>query len=221
MNAQLSQPQSPSKSKVRVGKCLASASVILGLITVVVPVNPATALPVYDVLPFLPDRDFQPSQGDFQRCTGELIKLKITSEEAASACARAFKPTDLERCVSRIGKENGFTGIDALSACRQVRRPVEMASCVVDIRRRAGDSVAADVLDNCRRSLLPERFANCVVGLNQSAKILPALAMNTCNDASDFPRELDPTFLPYSAVPEVAPLQTSPSITAPTTPTAP
>jgi len=184
----------------------ASASIVAGLVAVVLPVPSAIAA------------------NDYERCTSDLLGAKITTEEAASACSRAFFPKDLSACVTRLSVNN-FAAADALTACRQVRRPTDLASCVVDIRREISDSTAAEVLDSCRRSLLPVRYSNCVIGLNKAAKVPSTKALDSCIDASYFPREVDPTFLPFtpSGGVSVTPLQTdeaSPSM-SPTSPTAP
>lgn len=169
----------------------ASASIVAGLVAVVLPVPSAIAA------------------NDYERCTSDLLGAKITTEEAASACSRAFFPKDLSTCVSRLSVNN-FAAADALTACRQVRRPTDLASCVVDIRREISDSTAAEVLDSCRRSLLPVRYSDCVIGLNKAAKVPSTKALDSCIDASYFPREVDPTFLPFtpSGGVSVTPLQT-------------
>lgn len=201
VKAQICQPTSqPSVSFV---SGLASVSIVAGLLAIVLPL-PAIAA------------------NDYERCTSELLSTKIATEEAASACSRAFFPRDLSSCVSQLS--GTFAAADALTACRQVRRPRDLATCVVDIRRQISDSTAAEVLDSCRRSLLPTRYADCVVGLNQATKIAPTKALDACIDASYFPREVDPTFLPFtpSGGVSITPTQTSPT-TAPadTMPTAP
>ncbi len=175
----------PRVNGVTLMKNLVGVGIVAGLFAVVVPIPSAIAA------------------NDYERCTTDLLGTKITSEEAASACARAYFPRDLAQCVSvisgnTIANGNTIAAADALTACRQVRRPKEMATCVVDIRRAMSDSTAADVLDSCRRSLLPNRYSDCVVGLNKSAKIPPAKALDSCIDASYFPREVDPTFLPFA-----------------------
>ncbi|MBD2038868.1 hypothetical protein H6F76_28365 [Leptolyngbya sp. FACHB-321] len=208
MNAQIHQPT--PQSGVSFVSTLASLSVAAGLLAIVLPA-PATAA------------------NDYDRCTSDLLGAKITTEEAASACSRAFAPRDLSSCVSQLSG-NTFAAADALNACRQVRRPREMATCVVDIRREVTDSTAAEVLDSCRRSLLPKRYSDCVVGVNRAAKVPPTQALDSCVDASYFPREVDPTFLPFTPSGGVSvtplqtetPLQTSPApeVTSPA-PTAP
>jgi hypothetical protein len=200
VKAQICQPK--SQSRVTLVSGLVGLSVVAGLFAVVLPV-PAIAA------------------NDYERCTNDLLGAKISSEEAASACSRAFFPRDLSACVTQLSG-NAFAAADALSACRQVRRPKDLASCVVDIRREISDSTAAEVLDSCRRSLLPTRYSDCVVGLNKAAKVPSAKALDSCVDASYFPREVDPTFLPFtpsggvSVTPQTG--TTMPSMSPTTTP---
>ncbi|MBC7970652.1 MAG: hypothetical protein H7Z11_11110 [Verrucomicrobia bacterium] len=195
MKAQICQPA--PQSGVSFVSGFASLSVVAGLLAIVLPV-PAIAA------------------NDYERCTSDLLGAKITTEEAASACSRAFLPRDLSSCVSQLSG-NTFAAADALTACRQVRRPRDMATCVVDIRREIGDSTAAEVLDSCRRSLLPRRYSDCVVGLNKAAKVPPTKALDSCVDASYFPREVDPTFLPFtpSGGVSVTPMQPATPQTSP------
>ena len=189
MKAQICQPT--SQSGVSFVSGLASVSIVAGLFAIVLPVPSAIAA------------------NDYERCTTDLLGAKITTEEAASACSRAFFPRDLSSCVSTLSG-NTFAATDALTACRQVRRPQDLATCVVDIRRQITDSTATEVLDSCRRSLLPLRYSDCVVGINKAAKVPSAKALDSCIDASYFPREVDPTFLPFtpSGGVSVTPLQT-------------
>lgn len=138
------------------------------------------------------------SNDDFRRCAATLARLELPQEEVLYACSRSLAPEHLWKCVNDVSKD-GYTPTEALDACRQVRRPRELAACVSDIRGSLRDSVATEVLDNCRRSLLPVRYADCVVGVGRGgAEVTPTLALNACNDAFYFPREVDPTFIPYS-----------------------
>lgn len=203
VKAQICQPK--SQSRATLVSTLASISVAAGLFAVVLPIPAAIAA------------------NDYERCTADLLGTKISSEEAASACSRAFFPRDLSACVSQLSG-NSFASTDALTACRQVRRPRDLATCAVDIRREISDSTAADVLDSCRRSLLPIRYSDCVVGLNKAAKVPSTKALDSCIDASYFPREVDPTFLPFtpsggvSVTPQPGEVMPSMSPTTPTTP---
>ncbi len=164
---------------------VAQFAMVGGLVAMAVPVAPAIAA--------------NDSQDDFQRCTATLTRLNLPQEEALYACSRSLAPEHLWKCVQRVNRQ-GYAPDAALNACRQVREPQSMAACVVDIRDRFKDSVADEVLDNCRRSLLPLRYADCVVGANRGETgIAPTAAMTACNDADYFPREVDPTFIPYSA----------------------
>jgi hypothetical protein len=205
-------------------RCLSGLGMVAGLVAVVFPVPAAIALP----FPLPRVNDYRPSRRDFDQCTSRLVNLKLSVEEATSACARALVPSDLSRCVIRVASVDALTATDALAACRQVRRPQEMASCVLEIHGRVQGASAAEVLDSCRRSLFPDRLANCVVGTSRAANYSPTQAINTCIDGGYFPRELDPTFISYPLVepPEATqpPLFESPSPTpapAPVTPVAP
>lgn len=185
---------------------------------------PAIAIPS----PFPQVDDYTPSRRDYDRCTSRLLSLNITVEEATSACARSLQPSKLSRCVTDVTQEGGVEAAQALGACRQVRRPDEMGLCVQSIRRRVADAAPLDVVDNCRRSLLPERYANCVVGTITAAKYPAPQALTTCIDGTYFPREVDPTFIPYPlptaevtapSEPVLQPPTTPPPSTTPTPPT--
>lgn len=168
----------------------------LGLVAMTFPLSPAIAA--------------TDSRDDFRRCVANLTSLKLGSEEAVSACSRNLAPQNLWECATRVSRE-GYEPADALNACRQVRQPQEMAACVFSIRRNLTDAVATEVLDNCRRSLLPVRYSDCVVGVRRGmADVTPAIAFANCNDELAFPREIDPTFIPYA--------DGQPAIQAPVTP---
>ncbi|HEY9906304.1 MAG TPA: hypothetical protein V6D18_01695 [Thermosynechococcaceae cyanobacterium] len=138
------------------------------------------------------------TRNDYRTCATTLLRLKVSTEEVATACGRAFKPEDLSVCVQRTVEVGNVPLPETLSACRNVRRPVEMASCVVDIRRQLSDTAPSEVLDRCRRSLLPERYANCVTGINSPITTSSSAKLTTCLDASDFSQELDPSVIPYT-----------------------
>ncbi len=159
--------------------------------------------------------DLFSDDNDYQVCADRLKTAKVSTEEAATACARAFRPQDLASCVTTLTTDK-FAVADALSACKQVRRPRDLATCVVDIRRDVANAVAGEVLDSCRRSLLPKRYRDCVTGLVASLKVEPGKALDRCIDASDRPLDLQPDFIPIGQ-----PVPTSPSTTpAPTVPDA-
>lgn len=163
----------------------------------------------------LDDVFFRPGvdEADYDNCAKAMAGAKISTADAASACANALRPKDLGVCVTRI-TQNNVPGVDALSVCRQVRRPVDAATCVVNIRTKAAQTALVDVLDGCRRSLLPDRFGKCVVDLHTELKLPTKQAIDTCIDATDRAQDLPPTTLPSgSAIPPVTP------IPAPTTPT--
>jgi len=190
------QPQShrPLQSGVRLIRCAAGIGVAAGLVASVVPAPSAIAsFPS----PFPHVTDYKPTTGDFNRCTSRLLGLKISPEEATASCARALQPSYLSKCVVKVTNQGGVAAQDALSSCRRVRRPDELADCVVQIHSKVKAAASAEVLDNCTRSLFPDRFADCVVGTTEAAKPAPTEAMNTCIGGGYFPREVDPTFIPY------------------------
>lgn len=139
-----------------------------------------------------PQQFLQKSNNDYQLCAAQLLRVRVSPEAAADACAAALYPRDLTICVVRINRETNIPAADALSRCRQVRRPRDLATCAINISTRTQGSAGADVLDNCRRSLLPVRFAQCVVGLNREIDFSVDRAMSTCIDGSDQPREFYP-----------------------------
>jgi hypothetical protein len=150
----------------------------------------------------------------YERCTANLIGLKVSAEDAAATCAKALHPQDVATCVETV-QGKGIALADALASCNNVRRPLELGTCVTAIRDKAGTATAMDVLGNCRRSLLPERYGSCVVGLHTAAKLPAAKAMDTCIDAGYYPKELHETFIPFAADGSIAPTSTSPMSTSP------
>lgn len=201
----------------------ASAIVIAGFVALTLSetaVSPtaARAIDIGGVRVFAP---LEPTKTDYRACVSDLSRLNVAPEAANSACAKAFKPEDFSRCVVRISRNDAVPAGDAINACRQVRRPIDLASCFTDIRDRLKDASASEVLNSCQRSILPVRYANCVVGLSQAEKSLTgSAALNTCIDASDFPTEFEPTFIPFEqATPGVTQPDSQLNLTpAPTTP---
>jgi hypothetical protein len=169
------------------------------------------------LLPIAPALARKDSRDDFDRCTADLIRFKVSNEEALAACSRALYPEYLGTCVRRLVLRGKYEATDALAACRVVRRPTDMAECTTDIRDNLKNAVAADVLTACRQSLLPNRYADCVRGLSSGAKNLPPeTALNSCLEVQYFPRELDPTFIPYSSQPpSICPECSAPVVPAP------
>jgi len=188
-------------------RCLAIAGVVAGLAASVLP-SPVMALPLFPEGSF-PNHNPEPSPHEYRQCTTRLLGVKLSEEEALAACAKAFQPRDLSKCVVNLNKEGGITAIAALDACRQVRRPLAVADCVSGIRNKAKTAATADVLDYCRRSPLPDRFANCVRGLSQAVKVTPTKMMDSCLGTGDLPQQLDPTFIPYTS--DAAIVQPTPS----------
>ncbi|PZV13757.1 MAG: hypothetical protein DCF22_10205 [Leptolyngbya sp.] len=197
-------PEISSVWATRLPKTLASMVMLSGLVAIAAPISPAIAAR-------------KDSQTDYRNCVSSLINLKITTELAVSACSRAQYPQNLHNCVVDISSVSPYEPADALNACRQVRRPEDMAFCVTDISRALKDSVAGEVLDSCRRSLQPVQYANCVVGISRGAAGLSSpVALSSCIDTQAFPREVDPTFIPYVESPLQVPQDLSPQpITTP------
>lgn len=220
MNRFQHHPSQPStyvhrKSRLMTGLAFSIAAA-LGLVASAFPGQPAIAA--------------TDSEGDFRRCAANLANLQLPSEEVVAACSRNLAPENLWKCVTQVARD-GYTPVEALNACRVVRQPREMASCVGKIRRSLTDATAGDVLESCRRSLLPVRYSDCVVGVSRGeSKTAPTLALASCNDEGEFPREIDPTFIPYAdnrpvlPIPETQPI-TPPQVTqpapAPATPATP
>jgi hypothetical protein len=187
---------------------LAIGMAMVGSLMATMPIAPAIAVG----FPAIPAKD---SRDDYRRCIIQLTQLKLPPEEVVAACGRALTPEYLATCTVRVSSR-GYEPADALTACRQVRRPEDMAHCVVDIRSRLKDLSAPDVLDSCRRSLLPIRYSDCVIGMSRASAAIAPTALSTCIDTQYFPREVDPTFIPYSANP---PALTVPEAPAPVVPT--
>lgn len=164
-------------------KKFASLSAIAGLIGIIVPANPASAL--------IPS-----SREDYRECAARLINAGIEASVAAPACASMLHPEDMARCVDRIDFNTDLNAADALVACRQVRRPLDLSDCVIDINYGTREPQLFSILDSCRRSLLPERFANCVVGLSSEIDLTSNQAMFVCIDAKDRIRDVYPSFVP-------------------------
>ena len=155
----------------------------------------------------------------FRGCSGRLVSVGISSQDAATACAGALRPTEVSRCVVQIKQQTAIAAEDALSTCRQDRRPNEVAKCVVGISRNSEE--IAGVLDYCgRRSLLPVRFAECVVGLRREIEISPTQAMDSCIDEGEEISEFAPNFVPANQTP-VKPAPATPSVSGDPTPLAP
>jgi hypothetical protein len=182
----------------RLPKTLASVLMLSGLAAIAAPISPAIAAR-------------KDSETDYRQCVALLINLKISTEEVVSACSRAQYPQNLSTCVVDISRVGAYQPTDALNACRQVRRPEDMGFCVTNISRQLTDTVAGDVLDSCRRSLRPVQYANCVVGISRGASGLSSpVALSSCIDTQAFPREIDPTFIPYAESPLQVPQDLSP-----------
>ena len=156
----------------------------------------------------------------FRGCSGRLVSVGISSQDAATACAGALRPTEVSRCVVEIKQQTAIAAEDALSTCRQDRRPNEVARCVVGISLNSKEEVAG-VLDYCgRRSLLPVRFAECVVGLRREIEISPTQAMDSCIDEGEEISEFAPNFVPANQTP-VKPAPPTPPVSGDPTPLAP
>ncbi|MCP2731979.1 hypothetical protein [Limnofasciculus baicalensis] len=153
------------------GKFFVSQLATASLLALTIPITPAQA----DVTPF-------------EICSAELLRVQLSREVAASACAEALSPDDLSLCVLKIKDLTPIPANNAVESCRRVRRPLELASCVVDISDRIKNAEGISVLDYCRRSLLPLRFSECVIGLSTEIDFSPPKALQTCIAAEDFSR---------------------------------
>ncbi|MEB3294231.1 MAG: hypothetical protein VKJ24_13820 [Synechococcales bacterium] len=172
-------------------------SLLVGLMTVLLPVLPAQA-------------------NDYQTCTAKLKAAKVADDVVAKVCAEALHPKIVGLCVERIVAKK-LDADPTVEACRRVRRPIELAKCVTEIAAQDVKAPMPEVLDSCRRSLLPDRFGECVVGLNrQPLKVATKEGLGICIDASDRPKDLqliplDQVITPSGSIP------TSPSLPAPRT----
>ncbi len=144
-------------------------------------------------------------RNNYYKCTSELVDADVRAEEAERACSRALRPEDLAECVVKINRQTDISSRDALDTCSGVRRPLDLATCVVDISDRAQAGAAFAIMNNCRRSLLPARYSQCVVGLNRRLDISAVRAMDSCIDAGDRVRDLDPSFVPSDRQPLLPP----------------
>lgn len=153
-----------------------------------------------------------PYRNAFRSCAGRLLRIGISTEAAATACARALYPVDLARCVTRIEDDTEIAATDALETCRLVRRPIDLARCVVGISENAEGQPIPGVLNYCGRSLLPASFGECVVGLTRQTELAPPQAMETCISASDRPLAFEPTFIPQPQPQQPTLQQTTPSL---------
>lgn len=145
----------------------------------------------------LPDMAIAASaNNDYGACAVRLLKVSITAEAAAQACAKALRPRDLADCVVKINKQTSIAGANALPSCGQARRPEDLATCVVDVRSYVKLDVNQITLDTeekvnqaalnyCGSSLLPERFGLCVKGLGRATQLVSKPLLDTCIDGSD------------------------------------
>lgn len=124
---------------------------------------------------------------DYENCTADLISRGAAESVAATACASAFHPLEVSRCVAGVGGGDALVVSDVLEACRSVRRPDDLAQCFNQILDDDSAANRSSVLSHCRRSLLPNDFANCVVGVKQGSTLTTDRALATCIDAVDTP----------------------------------
>ena len=193
--------QSKTRSRSPFSRAIYLAATPLAMLfTIGIPTTPVAATPNRQepnlsskagITP-TPQPFLEKSNNDYQLCAAQLLRVRISPEAVADACAASLYPRDLTICVVRINRETNIAAADALSRCRQVRRPRDLATCAINISTRTQGSAGAEVLDNCRRSLLPVSFAKCVVGLNREIDFSVERAMSACIDGSDQPREFYP-----------------------------
>lgn len=207
---------SNSQTGLRLARGITSGSIALSLAAIAVPPVLALTVSPAEIRNAVP-------RNQFDNCTEALIRLNIPPQEAATACATAFNPGNLGKCVQGVSRGGAIPAAEALTACRQVRNPEKMSECFTDIRRQVAAAPAAEVLDNCRRTILPDRFSNCVQGVSKKVSLTPTEVMNTCISVGDVVTEFDPTFVPYTAPPaETLPPSLTPApMETPVTPLTP
>ena len=164
--------------------------VIAGWVATIAPNSPAIAATAR-----------RSSHYTYELCARRLAQVSgLDRDQIALACAKALRPRRLSRCVLKIKQGTSrLSGPEILDACKRVRRPRQLRKCVLRIDAHVAGTVEPEILDYCRRSLLPLEFSKCVIGLNRQAPVSaipPTELMETCITANDYPRELDPTFIP-------------------------
>lgn len=134
-----------------------------------------------------------PNYGD---CGRRLSGLGLGADLVVAACGSSSQPDQMAACM--VDASAVLKGVDqskVLDACRAVRRPQEMARCVKRIGE-PGDLA----LDGCRRSLLPLQFAACVTGISGKVDIAREVAIASCIDGGDTPRQIFPPYSPIQAM---------------------
>ena len=102
----------------------------------------ATTLPGTAASPYYYDADVNATYyNDYRVCAARLLKVGITAEAGAQACATAGRPGDLSSCVYRIKQQTQISPIEALPTCRQAWRPTDLAKCVVGINKNSRETV--------------------------------------------------------------------------------
>lgn len=159
----------------------------IGAIAVGLLLAPATTVPA---------KALNADPGSYSSCLSDLTSTGLATDLAAEACAGAFHPRQLARCVTRLEDLSELTATNRLSACSRNRRPDDLASCVIDITDDLGSSAAPAALNHCRLSLLPQRFANCVLGVGAIEGLDAIATLDLCLQAGYRPRDLAPSFIP-------------------------
>jgi len=162
---------------------------VAGLLAIAIPAAPAAETP-----------DLQFTSTTYESCARRLLKASgIEREDIARACARALHPKRFSKCVLKIRQKTNVPATDILDACKRVRRPLQLRDCVLGLNDATKRVRGTEILDYCRRSLLPIEFARCVIGLQRQIPPdapPPKDLMEACITADDYPRDLDPTFIP-------------------------
>jgi hypothetical protein len=185
----------------------ASIGVVVGLLTIALPITPTSASTYVRRSGFVSERSYR-------ECAADLLQSGLSPEVAATGCSEALSPRELGRCVTRISREQDGFAQNAFTACRQVRRPVELSTCFVLIRNELEDTTAANVLDNCRRSLLPDRYSDCVLGISRATDLASTTVLNACISGADYPRDFGSILIPAGAI-DNAPADVPPAETPP------
>lgn len=133
---------------------------------------------------------------DYAACVADLLPLELEREAIAAACALAYRPTEVSRCVTGVVEVATVTPRSALAACSRDRRPLEVATCVTDIHNTLPVSDSPSVLDHCHRSLLPERYGQCVTSLATTLPLGTEDSLAQCIAAGYRPENVAPTYIP-------------------------
>jgi hypothetical protein len=125
---------------------------------------------------------------NYRQCADVLLRQGIAPQSAASACAVAWKPTQLSSCVADINRRNRavLNPNVILNSCQQVRRPNDLSICVADISGKIRDVEPGFILQSCQNSLLPKLYSQCVLGLAPRVGLSGNDLLGTCLDPKNY-----------------------------------